>query len=81
MKRIRRFVKKLPDMIYFVLGPVLMLGGLVSFTPCGGGRGGRGGYASGIYYKDEIETQIMIGVALICFGLLRKYWQRPSKAN
>lgn len=59
---------KLIDLICFVLGPALIISNIINFNH---------GY-SGLTYSEEARINIGIGVALVAFGLLRKYWAKKD---
>ena len=69
-------VSKAFDVICFVIGPFITIVSLLGF------RGSTLGFSGGgvrYYYSLESKIGIGIGVALICVGGLRIYWQKKNK--
>lgn len=64
--------QRLLDFLSFVVGPVMLVLGLFSFTP----KSVLGDNSIAIAYSYEETALLLIaaGTALIAFGLLRKRW-------
>ena len=68
------------NLICFVVGPYLISFSFLDFSH------GSDNIAYGInsnayyyYYKDNAKYLFAIGVSLVCFGFLRKYWLNKRK--
>ena len=70
MKRIRKFANKLLDVMHFIFNRLL---DVICFVL------GPFFLTMGMTGRGSDSERCAVGVALICFGLLRKYWQRSSK--
>ena len=66
----RTKLSKLLDVIFFVIGPVVLIVNVFNF-----GHNGRRGSIY-IEYDAGALIAIGVGVALIAFGLLRIYWNK-----
>ena len=68
-------MKKIADIVCFVIGPFLTVFFIFSF----GHRGLVGSEGSNpLYYPPDSKLGIGIGVALICLGILRKHWKKRA---
>ena len=67
---------KVLDVLFFVIGPVLLAFGLFDFSSShrGGGRREPTTYAV-YYYSEDVILLIAVGVGLIAFGLLWRSWR------
>jgi len=63
------------DVLCFVVGPCITVFSLLCIETHR--RGGGGGY----YYPTESKLGIIVGVALICFGLLRWHWKKKQDSH
>ncbi len=59
---------KVLDLICFVVGPFITAICLSGYHPNSG-------------WNNDNELGIAVGIALICFGLLRKYWARKGRGD
>ena len=64
----KRLLGRLFDLLCFVLGPVLIVVGLLDFSYR------RDSY----YYSDDTAIVVAVGVALVCLGFLRRHWTRSG---
>ena len=67
MKRMKKVLSKLFDIVCFVVGPVLVVSNFLGYSQ----------YSSYDRLQDA-KIGIAIGVALICIGLLTKYWTKKG---
>jgi len=74
MKRMKKFISRFFDIICFVIGPIMMVFHLLSFDY----QGLVGSGPRTIYYPDPSKLGIALGVALICIGILRKFWAKKN---
>ncbi len=72
MKKITKFF----DVICFVVGPVIAIVSLLSFSPALSGRSLLSNV--GIHYDEEALAGIAIGFILIFFGFVRAYWRKKE---
>ena len=73
MGKTKKLLGRIIDLVCFVIGPCLAVYGIFGYY--GGGITRRGGsYPGG--WSDDMQAMIVIGVGLICCGLLIKYWTR-----
>ena len=73
MKKITKFF----DVICFVVGPVIAIVSLLSFSPSKSSE--LGGFSSvGIHYNEEALAGIAIGFILIFLGFVRAYWRKKE---
>ena len=71
-----KILSKILDLICFVVGTFITVFFIFSFT---GSTSSELMGSHGAYYSQESKIGIALGIALICFGILRKYWARKSK--
>jgi hypothetical protein len=77
--RKRTIVKeKVYDIICFVVGPLITVFSIFSFT---GSQTLSLGGSHGAYYSQESKIGIGIGIALICMGFIRRYWRKKESGK
>jgi len=68
----KSLLTKCLDFLFFIAGPFIVVFNLLSFSSRRGSLDGPAVY----FYSEVAKIGVCLGVALICFGFLRKYWNR-----
>ncbi len=70
----KKYFKKIPDFLYFVIGPAMTASNLFAIKHVTEGNG----YPDYHIYSDEARSWIFIGIGLICLGLLKYYKKKHN---
>lgn len=71
------WTRKVLDVVFFVLGPVLLVTGILSFSS--NEAAGDNSIAVSYSYGTDALSRIGTGIALIAFGLVHRSWTNESK--
>lgn len=66
---VKKLFGKVVEVICFVLGPTLIITNVLDFEVT---------YRGLISYHKDTRANIGIGVALVAFGVLRRYWSKKE---